>query len=508
MATPVRDAQVRFDGGLNTVSDPLALLPSQVRKATNARLTEYGAIQKRNGSWVVSDTAGIPFTIQNGMSWTNSLGTVEWLAVANGGFYTKTATGPSWNAQTGTLSTTGRPRFAVFLNTAGQEAVFIADGGLLNVWNGAALTTNIANTQDVTFLKVHNQRLWGAGSTNFPNSIFYSKLNDGNEFANGLGGQIVVRTFGNDKIVGLASLGSSLLIFHRTGVSRLTGFGQDDTTVQPEGISSVVGTIAPDTIVETDNAVYFMSDRGFYMATESSVQRIGTTDTPDPILPKLFDLEADVVQESMAVLSRRTQEIIIYVPTVGTYVYNLTLRAWAGPWDGMWDAQSAMWESTDGTNGQTSYVIVALQDKSVLFADVPNYTTDIAAPGAFDGGDRFTMSVQLRRLYMGDDTIAKALRFGYVTALLGSGSLLKVSWQTDYQSGQSNITGAVGGTWNPALLAWGEGTVVWGVAGTRNYRVQMAKTGYYFDITLSDDLATSQTTISRWQMDGFTLGRR
>ena len=76
MATPVRDAQVRFDGGLNTVSDPLVLLPSQVRKATNARLTEYGAIQKRNGSWVVSDTDGIPFAIQSGMSWTNSLGTV------------------------------------------------------------------------------------------------------------------------------------------------------------------------------------------------------------------------------------------------------------------------------------------------------------------------------------------------------------------------------------------------------------------------------------------------
>jgi hypothetical protein len=39
-----------MDGGLNDVSDDAALLPNQLRVATNARLTDYGAITKRGGT--------------------------------------------------------------------------------------------------------------------------------------------------------------------------------------------------------------------------------------------------------------------------------------------------------------------------------------------------------------------------------------------------------------------------------------------------------------------------
>jgi hypothetical protein len=46
----LRDAQPRFDGGLNTVADEMGLAPNQVRRADNARLTDYGAITKRGGT--------------------------------------------------------------------------------------------------------------------------------------------------------------------------------------------------------------------------------------------------------------------------------------------------------------------------------------------------------------------------------------------------------------------------------------------------------------------------
>jgi len=46
----VVDQQPKFDGGLNNVSDDAALLPNQLRRADNARLTDYGAITKRGGT--------------------------------------------------------------------------------------------------------------------------------------------------------------------------------------------------------------------------------------------------------------------------------------------------------------------------------------------------------------------------------------------------------------------------------------------------------------------------
>lgn len=49
MRERISDQQPRMDGGLNDVSDDASLLPTQLRVATNARLTEYGAVTKRGG---------------------------------------------------------------------------------------------------------------------------------------------------------------------------------------------------------------------------------------------------------------------------------------------------------------------------------------------------------------------------------------------------------------------------------------------------------------------------
>jgi hypothetical protein len=309
----MRDGQSSFAGGLNTVSDDSALQANQVRLAQNARLTEYGAITKRFGS-VRLATAALGASVRNGFSWFRDNGDVQGLAISGNTLYTinmlATPGSTAWSAvATATFSTTVTPTFAAFRNTAGNDVVFIADGGLLSFWDGTSATTDEPDTQDVTFLKVHNQRLWGAGSSAFPDSIFYSALNDGQKFAHDGGGQIVVRTFSDEKIVGLASVGSSLLIFHRRGISRLTGFGQDDTTVQPEGVSSQTGTIAPLSIVETDGAAYFISDRGAFIASEGGVAPLGSPASPDPILPLVKNLSTTSLANVRGVLSRKTQEI-------------------------------------------------------------------------------------------------------------------------------------------------------------------------------------------------------
>ena len=512
MAAPLRDGQASFAGGLNTVSDDIALQSNQVRLAQNARLTDYGAVIKRYGS-VTLASANLGASVRNGFSWFKDNGDVQGLAVAGNTLYTinmlATPGTTAWTAATGgTFSTTVTPSFASFRNTAGADVVFIADGGLLSFWNGTTITADIASTQDVTFLKVHNQRLWGAGSSTYPDSIFYSALNDGQKFAHDGGGQIVVRTFGDEKIVGLASVGSSLLIFHRRGISRLTGFGQDDTTVQPEGVSTQTGTIAPLSIVEADGVAYFISDRGAFVASEGGVAPVGTPTTPDPILPLVRSLSTTTLANVRGVLSRKTQEVWWFIPGYGVYIYHLILRAWSGPWIGEYLTTASMWQSLAGASAE-SFVIRGDTTGAVTVSDYYGAHSDGATVSDPNSGDPIIMQVQLRRLYFGDDSVAKSFRYGYLTAVIPGGSTVTVDWTSNFGSyTQKTLTAPAGGTWDAPGAVWDAAGAVWGTAGgSQSYRAQMAGQGYYVDVTLGHS-GYNEPVISRWLMDGNPLGRR
>lgn len=66
----VQDVQPAFSGGLNLTADPSQVQPTQVRNATNGRLSEYGGIGKRLGTERITAAAlGSGQPIQNGITW-------------------------------------------------------------------------------------------------------------------------------------------------------------------------------------------------------------------------------------------------------------------------------------------------------------------------------------------------------------------------------------------------------------------------------------------------------
>lgn len=504
----VVDQQPKFDGGLNSVSDDLALLPNQLRRTDNARLTDYGAITKRGGTKRSSTSPLASAPVLNGYTWRKDGGTQQLMAVCNGALYTSTfgSTYPwTWTAQAGALSTTVPPTFAQFQNGT-IDVVYIADGGLLNVWDGSVLTTNIVNTIEVTNIAVHNERLWACGNATYPDSIFYSALNNGDTLANGAagGGQIVVRTFSDETVVGLASVNTSLLIFHRRGISRLTGYGQDDVTVAPQGLTADVGTIAPKSIVSIGNLGFFISERGLYKCNEAEVAPVGTVETPDPTLAAIRNLSSTDFADIRSVFNRATRELWISIPDYGIYIYNTILQAWSGPWDSGYvtPATTALFDSLD-FNGLP---VVLRGDASgyVSVCDAPSvYVDNQLADGT--GGTVYTMTAQMHRMYCGDDALAKSLRFGYVTAALKGSNSTSIQWNTETDSGTFTLPTSFSsaGVWG--FGTWGTGT--WGGASSRNYRVQMGGTGYYIDVTIVDS-GQAAPIFSRFQLETFALGRR
>ena len=503
----VLDAQPRFDGGLNSVSDETALQDNQVRTAINARLTDYGAISKRGGTRrTAAALAAQPVT--GGYTWTKDDGTVSVLAVCNGTLFTSTfnPTTWTWASQTGTLSSATTSYFANFRDGGGNDVIYIADGGPLNKWNGTTLSTNLAGTPDAAAIAVYNERLWSCGDPDYPDSIFYSALNNGDTLGVGAsdGGQIVVRTFGNEAIVGLASINTSLLIFHKRGVSRLTGYGQDDLTVAPQAVTADVGTIAKNSIVASQNIAYFISERGLYRCNEAEVASIGTPQQPDPILPIIRQLSSTDFDKINCVIDRATKELWITIPNFGCYQYHTVLNAWSGPWD------------TGYTSPDTTYLFECLNSAGlpiVLRGDASGYVSVCDAPGVFldntasdgTGGTRYAMSVQMHRLYCGDDALAKSLRWGYLTAQLNGSDQTRVQWSTGESFGSYSLPPTYSSTWGAAGTYWGTGT--WGGAGSVNYRIPMGGTGYYIDVTIIDS-GSSQPVFSRFQLEAFALGRR
>jgi len=508
MRERVADSQPRMDGGLNSISSDEVLLPNQLRRATNARLTEFGAIQKRGGTQrtaaALSGTGGV----RNGFAWRQDSGSIEFLAVAGSTLYTS-AYGSlpwTWTAESGTLSSTETPYFARFRDSGGNEVVYIGDGGLLNKWDGTTLTTDIAGTIGSKKIVVHNERLWSCGCGVNPQSIFYSALNNGDTLGNGGsgGGEIIVRTFGDETVIGLASINTSLLIFHRQGISRLTGYGQSDIQVQPEGVSSDVGTISAGSIVAVENVAYFVSERGLYRCNESEVAPVSSQETPDPLLPLIRQLSASDFGNIRAVLNRATREILISVPNYGLYVYHTTLNAWTGPWDTGWvsPATTALWEAYD--SNELPIVLRGDDSGYVSIVDAPNVFVDnLNADGT--GGERYAMEARFHRLYCGDQALSKSLRWGYLQVDLAGSDQAKVEWRTGQYINSFELPASTSSTWGGFGTSWGTGT--WGGGGKVSYRIPMGGSGYYIDVSFVDS-GQALPVVSSFQIEAFALGRR
>lgn len=503
----VLDQQPSMDGGLNDVSDQSILQPNQLRRTTNMRLTEYGAATKRGGTRRTSTAALAAASVLNGFTFQQDSGTNQILAVCNGVLRTTTyGSFPwTWATQSGALSTTVAPDFAQFRDGSGNDVVFIADGGYILKWTGSALSRLTSPTVQVDTLQVHNERLWACGNTTYPDSIFYSDLNNGETLGDGAagGGQIVVRTFGDERIIGLASINTSLLIFHRRGISRLTGYGQDDITAAPAGVTADVGTIAAKAIVASNNVAFFISERGLYRCNESQVLPVGTPQKPDPLLPIIRSLTSAQFDQIRAVMNRATKELWIAIPGYGCYQYHTILDSWSGPWDTGYVSPdtTAFFEAINSTG----LPVMLKGDASgwVTLCDAPSVNTDNAA-AAGTGGTRYAMTAQLHRMYCGDDSLAKALRWGYLTAQLNGSDNCAVNWSTNESAGSYQLPASSAGIWATTSL-WGVG--VWGGANSQNYRIPMSGTGYYIDVAIADS-GTALPVFSRLSLETFALGRR
>lgn len=409
MALPeIRDRQEGFAAGLNTSADDAALANNEFRVGLNAQLSTRGAVKKRLGTQQTLATA-LPAPVLGGFSWARTT-SVQEVIVSNGDVYTGGVSVPmTLTNQGGNLSTTVYPTFAAFKGPS-AEGVYIADGGPLNFWDGTTLTENIAGTPSVEAIAAWGPRLFAVKDDTLYWSGTTSGINGhtlGN--AGSGGGLAIVRTFGGQALVGLAPLKGSLLLFHRSAISRFTGATQDDIDIDAgtQGISGDVGTVAKRSIIAVENVVYFLSDRGVFAATEVDVQPVSS-----PLEETLANLTKSEWEKVSAVHARADNEVRWLIPGTGVYVFNYRTNGWTGPWTGAYTASEtrAMWDTKDADG--KSVVLTGHANGQVLWNQrdqvyVDNLTT------ASTGGTNYEFRVQCKRFFGQDYTLVKSWRTMY-----------------------------------------------------------------------------------------------
>lgn len=112
---------------------------------------------------------------------------------------------------------------------------------------------------------------WGGDGTN-PARLYFSALDDPTTYpqANFVN---VPDPFGGDQITGLAILYGNLLVFKRYSFYILQGAPPANLILSK--LNSSVGCVEPASVVQIDNLVYFVSDKGLYAANLFNIQEKG-----------------------------------------------------------------------------------------------------------------------------------------------------------------------------------------------------------------------------------------
>ena len=500
---PVQDLQEGFAGGLNSISDPMFLQPNQSPRLDNMRLADYGAATKRGGTQQIHTSTLGAHSVKSGHAWRKDGTTLYGLVQLNGAMYSFT-----WGTFPRTLTNIGAVNdvsaSCASFRDGSANVVYIASGTNLKKWDGTTFTSVAAASQASGIVAFH-ERLWGWGVSGSLDSVFYSALDNGDTLGIGAssGGQIIVRTFGQRTIVACVPVNTSLLVFHNRGISRITGYGQSDTTVAPEAITADVGLVGQQAVCVYQNVAYFMSERGLYKANEQLVEPIATGERPDPTVPYLQALSSANLANVVCTFNRRTREVWIQIPTIGIFVFHTILNAWSGPFmDGYLSPDTTTLFEMQDANNQP---ILCRGDASgwVSMCDAPSvYVDNMLADGT--GGTAYNGTVQCHRMFCNDPTTANVYLWAKVLATLIGAASISVTWSTLTDAGTAQVT-------TDTVLAWGKGSWgsngPWGAGGQTPYYVRLSGTGVFVDIVLTDS-GISGSTFSSVAITGKAYGRR
>lgn len=384
-------------------------------------------------------TTGFTGTVEQIYAHRKASNTDDIYSVAAGKVYTGTATMTSRYDYSATSTTLNSPQFAslnnkVFGFQAGISPFCLND----STYASESITgPTVAWTSPNCVIAAYG-RLWAADDAAGNNryTLWWSNLLDGKVWNTGDAGKIDLQSAwprGQDYIVALAAAFGRLIVFGRNTILMYTlPSDNDPATMTLTDVITNTGCIARDSVIVTDDGVYFLSDNGI-----KRIDRLAqvTSLITLPVISKL--LNRDVVDTYAS--ETLTKVRAGYYPKEGWYVLNaptanicyvantrqtvpqmevpaftkwnnvgMPFRAFTYDKDGNWYCA--------GTNGVYKY---------------NSYTPD-GANSAYNFG------YESQWLDFGDESRLKHLKYAVLTLKAASGQTVTFTWKTDYLAGTTN----------------------------------------------------------------------
>ena len=150
----------------------------------------------------------------------------------------------------------------------GEDILLLADGvrGVLQ-WDGGNIMTPLPGAPaKFSQLALHYERIWGSGIADEPDSVYWSRAFEPNDWSgdpsnpDAAGGVVNIPTFNGGRVIALRTLFNDVLVFKDDDLYRVVGtYPGNYEVVRVHGI---VGPIAPKTIVNAGDLCYFLSKDG------------------------------------------------------------------------------------------------------------------------------------------------------------------------------------------------------------------------------------------------------
>lgn len=453
-----------FRGGLNVYLSPDLLADNELTNTDNARIDTNGPIAKRLGTRRMHSAALAASTAIKGIvQWDGPSGS-QIVAICNGDLFYRNQSSGEYAAFTqvdpGTTDAFSTTEPAIFSALRGTESgaalkLYIASGGKYYEWSGTTLirldmgSTATAGIYcpDAEVLDTYHLRIFTNSSTK-PQNLVWSRIGDGRNFKAGLsgdGGTAMISAIQADDIVSIKTIGRSLLVFTHKSIARFAGYSAGDIQVDQdtEGLSPEVGIVGPQALHRLEHLIFFISEKGAYIASEGAIAPVGLKVQP------IFDAMDRTLLEKI-VVGHHHGRSEIWVAYSGpsdsglnksVLVYNLRHQAWYGPFSYSFGITS--FEHYEDPNGD-EFIIAGCSDGFVRHLDIGT-KDDVLSDGS--GGSSFGWNTTLAPFFFGNPEITHAVRYFFTQAVVAAANDLGYTFSV--QSGPGTSSGIVVGTGNP-----------------------------------------------------------
>lgn len=268
-----------FSRGLVTVKPNHLLEDGESPSVSNVDFSRaVGRLTKRRGYSLLYTALGGASPVSGLGEFVQSNGTTTVVASSDDTVYKLSGSG-TWTSIHTNASLNGA---TVNFATYNDLLIFVSVNLTTQKWTGTGSSSNLGGTPpaNVKYIKVHRNRVWMANSSAGASRLHYSAFNEPEDWTtSGDAGFLEIGKNDGEQITGLASVGPHLIVFKQNSVWIVKG-GTPSTFVSMR-VSSSVGCVAPNSIVECEQFAMFLSNSGVYAANEGGVALMSYNIQPD-----------------------------------------------------------------------------------------------------------------------------------------------------------------------------------------------------------------------------------